>query len=133
MMRDRTTHTWARDIELKIKFAMCERIPIPSSDTMQFSSRPLRPPKAKPQLCTKEEEFKYEGAAPHIRLQAPLGYRLVAPGCPNRPEAAGPFTWASPPSVRTVWARPVGQAQDNANRILMPTVTCCNLNQPGGC
>ena len=57
VMRDRTTHTWAREIQLKIKFAMCERIPIPSSDTMQFSSRPLRPPKAKPQLCTKEEEF----------------------------------------------------------------------------
>ena len=31
---------------------MCERIPIPSSDTMQFSSRPLRPPKANPQMTT---------------------------------------------------------------------------------
>ena len=32
-----------------------------------------------------------------------MGFRLVAPGRPNRPEAADPFTWASPPSVRNVW------------------------------
>ena len=46
-----------------------------------------------------------------------MGFRLVAPGRPNRPEAADPFTWASPPSVRNVWARPVGRPR------AMPTLT----------
>ena len=54
-----------------------------------------------------------------------MGLRLVAPGRPNRPEAADPFTWASPPSVRIVWARPAGQTQDNADPHLYSSLGSC--------
>ena len=59
-----------------------------------------------------------------------MGFRLVAPGRPNRPEAADPFTWASPPSVRNVWARPVGRPRAMPI-VLTPTVTRCSLSQAG--